>query len=61
MELIIFVQIYIIERIKKMEIITFVINNEKYVVVEMIGATHVMSERDWKRTYGQLHPERWKE
>ena len=38
----------------------FKVNGTDYVVVKLENATHVMTETDWKKTYGTLHPERWK-
>lgn len=38
----------------------FTTNGINYVVVKMENATHVMPETDWKKTYGKLHPERWR-
>lgn len=37
----------------------FTTNGVDYVVVKLENATHVMTEMDWKKTYGKLHPERW--
>ena len=37
----------------------FTTNGTDYVVVKLKNATHVMSETDWRKTYGKLHPERW--
>lgn len=31
------------------------------VIVKMKGATHIMTEAEWKRVYGILHSERWKD
>ena len=37
----------------------FTTNGTDYVVVKLENATHVMTEMDWRKTYGKLHPERW--
>ena len=38
----------------------FMVGKEKHVVVKMDHATHTMPKADWKRLYGNLHPEKWK-
>ena len=38
----------------------FMVGEEKHVIVTMNHATHTMPETDWKRLYGNLHPEKWK-
>lgn len=38
----------------------FLVGKEKWVVVKLNGGTHAMSEIDWKKTYGKLHPDKWK-
>ena len=38
----------------------FVVNGVAYVVVRLENTSHVMSELDWKKCYGKLHPEKWK-
>lgn len=43
----------------KMIISKFIKNGEEWVIVKLNNATHLMSEREWKWTYGKLHPEKW--
>ena len=45
---------------KNMEVGRFVTNGTDYVVVKLEKGTHVMTETDWKKCYGALHPEIWK-
>lgn len=37
----------------------FELNGNNWVVVKLENGTHTMPEVDWKKCYGQLHPERW--
>ncbi len=38
----------------------FECNGEKMVIVKMSNSAHVMPLVEWKRTYGKLHYDRWK-
>lgn len=38
----------------------FTINGTDYVVVKLENSVHIMTEKEWRRAYGCLHPERWK-
>lgn len=54
---------FILRKIKednKVIVGRFTTNGIDYVVVKLENATHVMPETDWRKTYGKLHPERWK-
>ena len=44
----------------KMVVSKFTINGTDYVVVKLENSAHIMIEKEWRRAYGSLHPERWK-
>ncbi len=52
----------IMEKIRMSEeiIASFSCCGKYMVVVKVERGTHVMSYEEWKRVYGQLHPELWK-
>lgn len=37
----------------------FICCGEYMVIVKLKHGTHVMPYNEWKKVYGQLHPERW--
>lgn len=41
-------------------IASFICFGKYMVVVKLEHGTHVMSHDEWKRVYGKLHPELWK-
>ncbi len=38
----------------------FIVCGEEWVSVGLDGGVCTMPLKDWKWTYGQMHPERWK-
>lgn len=45
---------------KKEIVYNIVCNGEDCVAVKMENAVHLMTLKEWKHTYGRLHPEKWK-
>lgn len=38
----------------------FECNGKEMVIVKTSGAAHVMDKEEWKKVFGQWHPEKWK-